>query len=225
MAQKQKRLLRQAKVLLKAGQTQNLNALLNKHRSSDIAEVVELLDNEQRRIIFDELDKELSAEVLEKVDEATRAELFELFRAEELSSLVSWLDPDDAADLLAELPEEQTIEVLEYIAAEESAKIKDLMKYSEDSAGGIMDPVVISVPEDATVTEAIDKIRAAEIDEDFFSVYVVDKAGKFLGDVRIRLLLTTGRGSKHIQQERPDCRAGAQQESQTHRPNHSRPYH
>jgi magnesium transporter len=59
-----------------------------------------------------------------------------------------------------------------------------------------MDPVVISVPEDATVTEAVDKIRAAEIDEDFFSVYVVDKAGKFLGDVRIRLLLTSPANTK-----------------------------
>jgi len=196
MAQKQKQLLRKAEGLLEAGQTQDLSTLLNRHRSSDIAEVVELLDNEQRRIIFNVLDKELSAEVLEKVDEATRAELFELFRAEELSSLVSRLDPDDAADLLAELPEEQITRVLEHIAPEESAKIKDLMKYSEDSAGGIMDPIVISVQEDATVTEAVDKIRAAEIDEDFFSVYIVDKAGKFLGDVRIRLLLTSPANTK-----------------------------
>jgi len=64
------------------------------------------------------------------------------------------------------------------------------MGYSEDSAGGIMDPVVISVHEDATVAEAINEIRAAEIDEDFYCVYVVDKTGRFLGDVRIRFLLT-----------------------------------
>jgi magnesium transporter len=196
MAQKQKQLLRQVHILLETGQTQNLSSLLNKYRSSDIAEVVELLDNEQRRIIFNILDKELSAEILEKVDEATRAELFELLRAEELSSLVCRLDPDDAADLLAELPQDQITAVLEHIAPEESVKIKDLMKYSEDSAGGIMDPVVISVPEEATVTEAVDKIRAAEIDEDFFSVYVVDKAGRFLGDVRIRLLLTSPASTK-----------------------------
>jgi magnesium transporter len=196
MAQKQKQLLRQVEALLEIGRPQDLNTLLIRHRSSDVAEVVELLDNEQRRIIFDALDKEFLAEILEKVDEATRAELFELLRTEEISSLVSHLDPDDAADLLAELPEEQLAGVLEGIAPEESSKIKDLMKYSEDSAGGIMDPVVISVPESATVTEAIDKIRAAEIDEDFFSVYIVDKVGKFLGDVRIRLLLTSPADTK-----------------------------
>ncbi|UCD57691.1 MAG: magnesium transporter, partial [Candidatus Hydrogenedentota bacterium] len=72
----------------------------------------------------------------------------------------------------------------------DSLLIKKLMSYSEDSAGGIMDPVLISVSEDATVAEAVNKIRAAEIDEDFYSVFVVDKQGKFLGDVRIRFLLT-----------------------------------
>jgi len=64
------------------------------------------------------------------------------------------------------------------------------MSYSEDSAGGIMDPVLISVSENATVAEAVSKIRIAEIDEDFYSVYVVNKAGRFLGDVRLRFLLT-----------------------------------
>lgn len=54
-----------------------------------------------------------------------------------------------------------------------------------------MDPVLISVREDATVAEAVNKIRAVEIDEDFFSVYVVDKTGRFVGDVRIRLLITS----------------------------------
>ena len=74
-------------------------------RSSDISEVVELVDNEQKRAIFDVMDKSTSAEVLEKVDEATRAELFELLRNEELRDLVFELDPDDAADILYQIAE------------------------------------------------------------------------------------------------------------------------
>jgi magnesium transporter len=173
-----------------------LGELLGDRRSSDIAEVVELVDNEQRRAIFDAMDRPASAEVLEKVDEATRAELFELLKKEELSSLLSELDPDDAADILSELPEEERAELLESIPPAESAEIRELMSYSEDSAGGIMDPIVISVPEDATVAEAVNKIRAAEIDEDFFSVYVVNKARRFLGDVRVRFLLTRPESTK-----------------------------
>ncbi|MHC4630671.1 MAG: magnesium transporter [Planctomycetota bacterium] len=196
MADERKQLLQQIEPLLEPGDMPALGELLRSQRSSNIAEVVELLDNEQRRTVFDVLDKPTSAEVLEKVDEATRAELFELFGDEELTSLVSHLDPDDAADVLSELPEEERAELLKSIPPVESAEIKELMSYSEDSAGGIMDPVVISVPEDATIAEAVNKIRAAEIDEDFFSVYVVDKTGRFLGDVRLRLLVTAPENTK-----------------------------
>ena len=200
----QQLLLQQILVLLEAGGVGGLRVLLSEQRSSDIAEVVELLDNEQRRTIFDVLAKSISAEVLEKVDEASRGELFELFGDEDLAGLVSHLDPDDAADVLSELPEERIDEVLKGIAPDESAKIRDLMSYSEDSAGGIMDPAVISVPEEATVAEAVSKIRSAEIDEDFFSVYVVDRFGRFVGDVRIRLLLTSPEDTKMSQLIDPD---------------------
>ncbi len=190
MADEQKQLLQQIESLLESGDKQGLSELLRDQRSSDIAEVVELVDNEHKRAIFDTMDKPLSAEVLEKVDEATRAELFELLENEELSSIVLHLDPDDAADVLSELPEDKRIELLRSIPSDESAQIRKLMGYSEDSAGGIMDPVVISVQENATVAEAVNKIRSAEIDEDFYCVYIVDSSGRFLGDVSIRFLLT-----------------------------------
>jgi magnesium transporter len=185
-----KELLEQIEHLLEGQDVSRLGQLLSDQRSSDIAEVVELLDNEQRRTIFDVLDKPISAEVLEKVGEATRAQLFALLKHDEIKSLVSELDYDDAADLLAELPDDISDKVLSSLTPADSSEIRKLMRYSEDSAGGIMDPVLISVPKDATVAEAVSKIRAAEIDEDFFSVYVVDKNRRFVGDVRIRFLLT-----------------------------------
>jgi magnesium transporter len=195
MADEQKRLrqqilLQKIEILLESDNRPELEKLLKEQRDSDIAEVVELLDNDQRRIIFDVLDKPTAAEVLEKIDEATRGILFELLAAGEIKSIISELDLDDAADLLAEFPRVKRDELLKSLEPADSLLIKKLMSYSEDSAGGIMDPVLIGASEDATVAEAINKIRAAEIDEDFYSVFVVDKDGKFLGDVRIRLLLT-----------------------------------
>ena len=189
-------LLQQIEFSLEAGDSKTLAQLLNEQRSSDIAEVAELLDNEQRRIVFDVLDKPISAEVLEKVNEAIRAEIFDFLREDEIKDIVAELDLDDAADLLAELPEEIGQKVIISLTPADAAKIRKLMSYSEDSAGGIMDPVVISVPEDASVAEAVNKIRAAEIDEDFYSVYIVDKTGRFLGDVRLRLLLTPPENTK-----------------------------
>jgi magnesium transporter len=187
---RQQILLQQIEFLLDTDDKHALAQLLKDKRKSDISEVVELLGNEQRRIIFDVLDKPTAAEVLEKVDEATRGQLFEMLTANEIKTIISELDLDDAADLLAEFPREKHDEFLKSLEPADSLLIKKLMSYSEDSAGGIMDPVLISTSEDATVSEAVNKIRAAEIDEDFYSVFVVDKNGKFLGDVRIRLLLT-----------------------------------
>jgi magnesium transporter len=181
MVDEQKQLLQQIEQLLESRDKPSLYKLLSDQRSSDIAEIVEIVDNEERRFIFDIMDKQMSAEVLEKVDEATRAELFDLLDDEELRHIFSELDPDDAADILSEMPEIDRAR---------------LMSYSEDSAGGIMDPAVISVSENATVAEAVSKIRAAEIDEDFYSVFVVNEAGRFLGDVRIRFLLTRPENTK-----------------------------
>jgi magnesium transporter len=186
----QKILLKEIEQFLAAKDTERLGELLRQQRTSDIAEIVELFSPEDCRLIFNSLGKPEAAEVFEKVDEATRAELFDLFDDDELVDLISELDPDDAADVLAELDQKESLEVLESLESDDAEQIKELMVYSEDSAGGIMDPTVLSVDENASVSEVIQRIRAAEVDEDFYSVFVVDKNERFLGDVRIRLLIT-----------------------------------
>jgi magnesium transporter len=204
MVDEQRQLLESTERLLESEDVAALRGLLADKRSSDIAEVVELVDNERRRVIFDAMDKSTAAEVLEKVDEATRAGLFDLLGHDELSSLVCELDTDDAVDILSELPVEKRVALLERLPLAESAEIQDLMRYSEDSAGGIMDTNVICVREEATVGEAVSKIRAAEIDEDFFSVFVIDRNRRFLGVARIRFLLTRPEDTKVADLVDPD---------------------
>ena len=175
---------------LKANNMEELAVILSEQRSSDIAEIVELLDEQGQLAVFEVLNNEVGADVLIRVDEATRSELFELFHEEQLVGLVTELDPDDAADVLAEMDTQEVQGMLKSLDIQEAEQIKELMDYSEDSAGGIMDPVVLSVTDDATVNEAIKKIREFEVEEDFFSLFVVDKTGRFMGDVRLRLLIT-----------------------------------
>lgn len=191
MSEDRKILLDQIESLLESGKREELRLLLADQWESDLAEIVEILDTEERRIVFDLLSKTTAAEVLERVNEATRSELFEMLEDEELVDLISELDPDDAADVLAELDTEESQEVLENLDVSDAEQIKELMDYSEDSAGGIMDPVFIAVHENATVNEAIEEIRAADIDEDFYTVFVVDKKSRFTGTVRLRLLITS----------------------------------
>jgi magnesium transporter len=204
MVDEQRQFLDDVNRLFDSNDVEALRLLLADQWSSDIAEIVELVDKERKRIIFDVMEKSTAAEVLEKVDEATRAELFELLGQEELGGLVRELDADDAVDILSELPVEERVDLLEQIPTEESEAIQDLMRYSEDSAGGIMDPHVISVRQEASVAEAVNKIRAAEIDEDFYSVFVIDRNRRFLGVVRIRFLLTRPEHTKIADLVDPD---------------------
>jgi magnesium transporter len=191
MAEEQTRLLLdQINPLLEVGDRAALRRWLDERRESDIAEIVEAVDDDQARLIFDVLARPEAAQVLAKVNEATRTVLFGLLSEQEIQAIFSELDPDDATDLLEEMPEETAERVLASLGRAEAFAIRRLMRYSPDSAGGIMDPVVISVPADATIGETINKIRAAEIDEDFYFTYVLDEIGRFLGQVRLRLLLT-----------------------------------
>lgn len=201
--------------LLEEEDTSTLHELLSEQRSSDIAEIVEYLGNEDRNVIIHLLDRTIAAEVLEKVDEATRNALYDLLEDEELRDLINEMDFDDAADILGELPEEDLQELLDRLEPEDSEKIKQLMTYSEDSAGGIMDPVLISVNENCTVTEAIQEIRSHYIDEDFFAIYVTKEDGTFLGDVRLRSLLVSPGNtliSKLIEEDTISVKVDADQE-------------
>ncbi|AQT69335.1 Magnesium transporter MgtE [Anaerohalosphaera lusitana] len=186
----QKQFVEQVQGMLEYELQQDLSTLLEEHRSSEIAEVVELFDTERRLKLLDLLDIETAADVVVKVDEATRHELFCLMPEDRLIDIIAELDADDAADVLGELPEDRRAPVLSHLSFADARRIRGLMRYAEDSAGGIMDPVLVSVYEDATIKEAINKIQDSEIDEDFFTIFVVDRAGKYIGDVRIRTMLT-----------------------------------
>ena len=91
-------LLQQVEILLESRNLEGLRELLADQRESDIAEIVESVDNDERRLIFDALDHEVAAEVLEKVNEATRDELYDLLHDHEIKAIFTELDHDDAAD-------------------------------------------------------------------------------------------------------------------------------
>lgn len=97
---------------------------------------------------------------------------------------------DNSAGSLAEMPAAVAREVVRSLAHRSRGDVRDLLEYSEDSAGGMMDSPVVTISKDATVAEAIGKIRAAAIEEDFQAVFVVDDQGRYVGDVPVRLLLT-----------------------------------
>lgn len=184
-----KQLLEKIEELIESQNHQELKELLNMSRSSDLAEVVEVLDEIARQILFDLLDPKEAGEVLEKIDEATRSEVVEDMTSQELGDIVSTLPPDEAADVVALLSDDQAEEVLDAIPQDESEQLEKLLSYPEDTAGGIMTPEVVKVFSDACIRDAIRAYRLADHNEHFYFVYVVEHDDKLSGCVDIQTLL------------------------------------
>ena len=94
-----KQLLERIEQLIEEQDFQELRQLLSDSRSSDVAEVVEVVDEIARQILFDLLDPDDAGEVLEKIDDATRSEVVEDMSSDELTDIVATLPPDEAADV------------------------------------------------------------------------------------------------------------------------------
>ncbi len=163
---------------------------------ADIAEILQELSLEQQIFLIDHLDNEVSSMVLLELDEEDRKKILHSFSPKEIAEeMIQEMDSDDAADVIAELSDEKKGEVIAQIDDEEHAKsIVDLLKYNEDSAGGIMAKELIKVHDTWTVLTAVKEMRkqaeALELEE-VYSIYVVDEKDKLLGLLNLKKLLTT----------------------------------
>ncbi len=185
-----RKLLDRIEDLIETQSLDELRSLLADSRSSDVAEVVEVLDEVARQILFDLLEPKEAAVVLEKIDEAIRNEIYEELSDDELRDMVQSLPPDEAADIVAELPEARTEGLLDLIPDAESEQIEKLLTYEDDTAGGIMTPELVRVRIDQTIREAIEEFRKFDPEEDeVFYAFVVDGHGIYKGVVSVHSML------------------------------------
>lgn len=176
--------------LLESPDDEPLRETLADEYEADIAEAFYLFNDEQRSRLIYAMPAAAAAQVVVMLDDAVRGDVVEELDGAKISEIVAELPPDDAADVVAELDDTQTAQVLEHIEAEQSQKIGELLVHEEDSAGGIMTPDVVRVPAAATVRDAIRAVRAASPDDDLSEVCVVDEAGRPVGTVPLRKLVT-----------------------------------
>ena len=160
---------------------------------SDLADVLSALDEGTRVRVVSELPTEIASSALAEMEAVEHPE--EMLRAvgpEYAAELVEELASDDAADLVAELSAGEREAVLAEVEPVERASVERLLRYPEDSAGGLMNTDVVTVREDATVGEAIEAIRSQSEDEgELFQVYAVDAAGNLHGMVPIARLIVS----------------------------------
>lgn len=157
---------------------------------ADLAEIIDGLEEDERIEFFRRVPPTMRADTLTEVDEDAWPTLLESFGRSDVRDLFEELEHDDAADILGELPSGHAERILAQIEPEESREIAALMRYDEESAGGVMTTEIVSVQESATVSEAIDEIRRqAEEGEDFYAVFVVDDKSRLRGTVSFQDLI------------------------------------
>ena len=165
---------------------------LSELHNVDIAELIEELDEEYGKILFELFEDETSAEILVELDEESREAVLEDLSSQEIAEdLIENLDSDDAADIIADLPSEKKVEVLSHIEdIEHASDIVDLLSYPENTAGGLMAKELIKVNEKWAVLRCVREMRkqAEEVDK-VYTIYVVDDDDVLLGTLSLKKLL------------------------------------
>jgi magnesium transporter len=188
-----KELLEQIEQLIQNKNDHELELLLNDLHYADIAEIFNELDIDEAAYIFKILDSEKTAEILLELEEDVREKILSGLSPKEIAEELDELDTDDAADIIAELPLDKKHEVISELEDVEHAKdIVDLLRYDENSAGGLMGKELVKVNENWNVLTCVKEMRIqAENITRVHSIYVVDDENRLKGRLSLKDLLTT----------------------------------
>ena len=160
---------------------------------ADIADIIERLDPRLRGQVFAQLDDEQRAGAMAELDDdAMAAQIMGSMDEADASRILSEMDPDDAAELVSELDYDKAEKLLKLMGVNEQKAIRQLLGYREDTAGRIMTSEAVSLPEDKTVADAVERLRG--LDEDFESVryvYLTDEDEKLSGVVTLGRLIVS----------------------------------
>jgi len=135
-------------------------------------------------------DTEQKGMLLGELDEDTAVEIIEYLNIEDIVEIFESMPNDDVADLLGRLPEEMSQAILEKMKKDESEEVEDLLRYEDDTAGGIMVPDFIALGQDITAKEAIESLQKEHLEVEMaFYLYVIDEYGKLVGVSSLRQLV------------------------------------
>jgi magnesium transporter len=171
------------------GHEDELRTFLLLLHPADLAELVDDVSAETAKSILKSLDPERAATMLSELNPEDQERILKLIKPADLAPIVGEMMTDDVTDLLQELDEKTAERVLATLPEEERQDVARLLEFDPDSAGGIMQTELVSVPIDSTVAQAIEEVRKAAQELDIIGVFVVDRDGRYAGQLALQNLV------------------------------------
>jgi magnesium transporter len=176
---------------LESGVKVRVARLVNGLSAAEIGDLLESLPLAKRLAVWDLVNPQLDGDVLVDVNDEVRATLIRDMTPEELVAAVGDLDLDDLADILDDLPDAVISKVLSSMGRQDRERLDRVLSYPEDSAGGLMDPDVLTIRPDVSLDVVLRYLRTrGELPEVFDLLFVVDRSGRYLGSLKLADLLT-----------------------------------
>ncbi|HUY07743.1 MAG TPA: CBS domain-containing protein [Acidimicrobiales bacterium] len=172
---------------------------LAKLRAAQIADLVEAASHDEGREIIEAvgLNSELEADVFEELDEEHQVEFLDARTNEEAGRLLARMEPDDAVDLLNDLDQERRIPILEAMPAPQQAKLRRLLNYNPETAGGLMSPDFLALNRETLVSQSLEALRTSAVaDEILVTIYELDGEDRLTGTVSVVRLLKANPSAK-----------------------------
>lgn len=164
---------------------------------ADIADILEEVDSKYRNKIFESLDKDLAAETLEEINPEIQVNILETMNQSKVSEILNNMANDEIADILEELDEDTAEKLLINLNSEAVEKVRDLMRYEEETVGSVMSTDFISFNVNITASETIELLREIHPeDKNSHYVYIIDEDEKLEGVISINKLVFSDSNSK-----------------------------
>jgi MgtE intracellular N domain/CBS domain len=153
---------------------------------AQIADMVEAASHEEGEELIEAVsqDPALEADVFEELDPEHQIEFVEARTDADAAELLGSMAPDDAADLISEIDQERRAPILELLPEPQRRKVRSLLSYHPETAGGLMSPDFLMLPATVTAAQALDAVRASSVPREALAVvFVSDPAGHPIGSV------------------------------------------